>query len=378
MAEYSVKFKELSNQAAALESVGKALAGYEASLRSIAGSMDIEDSGMSAIRSAVSSCAKKVSATAQKPVAASRILIEASETYSLAEEEVYVAFGGVIEKPKTTSTAKTGAIPSKGKKTNAKWWSSFKKAITGTVDKISNFTKETVKTVGKAVKTVGTEVSRLIYENRETIWQTVKTTAKFVGATVLVTVSAASIMLGNPAGVMGVIYGVNSLASVGSDFWNISQGQNKKVGTFDLLKSGAKKAGETLGENLGAGIGYIIGGEDGAIAGEKIGRSVGGTVGTVTYELGEIVTTVAVGNTVISNSNTTFKKMKDVLNLKNSAKAYYYTEKAVDWIDDPVKQITKELTPAGKTAKEEIVKKASDKVKSFIIKKAIPKPVHQL
>ena len=219
--------------------------------------------------------------------------------------------------------------------TKSNWWDNFKSGA----NDVYNVGKNAVRATGKVVSKIQEEIGsggRL-----EGAWAAVKTTTKVIGASVLIATSAASIVLGNPMGVLGVVYGVNALIGAGSDLYHIDRGNYDKVGSVNLLKTGVQKAGEVVGENLGAGIGYIVGGDEGARTGATIGKSAGSVVGTVAYTAGGIYAAVSVGNTVVRASsgniqnslsvgNTDFTKMSQ---LTKFPKAYSYSKDTIEFVD---------------------------------------------
>lgn len=96
MAKYNIKYNDLQNQAASLQSIGKALASFESRLNSIANAMDTKDSSMAALRAQVKAC------SAQLPQLINRITVsgvavgEIGAAYLAAEKTAYGAISGLL------------------------------------------------------------------------------------------------------------------------------------------------------------------------------------------------------------------------------------------------------------------------------------------
>lgn len=252
----------------------------------------------------------------------------------------------------------TGAVVANVGNIKSRWWDKHR----GEVNTVYNVSKNVIKATGSQVSKIKEMIG--LGGRFESVWLATKTSTKIIGASVLITCSFASIALGNPAGMLGVVYGVNSFANAATDLWRIDQGNLGKVGKTNILKTAAKTAGEVVGVGIGAGVGYIEGGVEGAKTGATIGKSVGSMVGTVAYEAGDIVSKVVVGNVVIGDPTATYSKLKDVMDLGKASDTYKYAKNVVDWVDDPTKELVKKIIPKSKsdTNLGEMVEKATKKI----------------
>jgi hypothetical protein len=263
----------------------------------------------------------------------------------------------------------------------ASWWSKAGSGVASSAKNVFNFGKSAVVGAGRvvynvgkgAIKATGDVISVIKTEispggRFEGVWKAVVTTTKIISAAAFTVCAIVSIPATGPVGVLGAVYGLNSLIGAGADAWNIDQGNYDKVGKVNPLKTTLQKTSEIAGAGIGTGVGYLVGGAEGAKTGATIGKATGSVVGTLAYEAGKIYTGVKVGSTVISDSNDVYSKMKDVMKIANASKAYGYTEKAVKWINNPAEEVISVVVPKGMTETEEMVEKATKKIIEKIVK----------
>ncbi len=354
MAKYNVKYRDLQNQTASLQSIAKTLASFESRLNSIVNAMDGRNSSMASLKTQIKNAAKQIPTLTNQLNSGSTAISSISAVYLTEEKLTYsnitqiknVTMGLLIESAvvgaliNTTGVdVYTGATVANTNTTKASWWDKVKGGATA----VYNVGKKAVQATGKIVSKIQEEIG--LGGRFEGTWAAVKTTTKVIGSSVLIATSVASLALGNPTGVLGVVYGVNSLIGASADLYHIDKGNYDKVGKINLLKTGMQKAGEMVGENLGAGIGYIIGGDEGARTGATIGKSAGSVVGTIAYTAGGIYAAASVGNTVVrSNSGNITNSLvvkgteyTKISKLTKLPKTYNNTKEVIDFVDAVVK-----------------------------------------
>jgi len=430
MAKYSVKYKNLQHQADSLQSIGKTLASFESRLDSIVNAMDGKDNSMMVLKKQARSVSKQLPVLSNQITLGGAAVSSILTLYLSAEKSTYnsIAEGkGIIEdigkvanvdrlphayyhphqnldvieiSDKIRNMAlcigikKTRATVSNTKKTKVSWQDKLKNAgkaiyktganvvkagvkagkkVADAVAPVINAGKKAVKVVGNVVSKAKDYIGIGSGGPFEGLWLATKTTFKIGGACLFIVGSATSVVFGNPVGWLGAVYGANELSNAFTDMWRIDKGQYDKVGSTNVLKSVAGKVGEVAGGAVGYGLGYVLGGEDTAAAWSSSGAEIGKTAGEYTYGIVGVATKVSVGRTVIGSSKQTYSKVKDVLKVKNAGdtftSAYDIVDKAVDWIDDPAKEIIEAIIPESKsdTTKGEMAEKIVEKAIDMVV-----------
>lgn len=350
VAQYSIKYRDLLNQADSLQSIGITLASFEGRLNSIANAMDGRDSSMATLKTQLRNAAKSVPLLSNKVISCSAGVSSITAIYLNEEKTIHnniaqvksvtagsmvgnAAVGAVIG----TVGLRTGATVVSTKTTKASWWDKATSGIKSGAKAVYNVgikdVKARVEVYSKAISVIQKELGS--GGHLEGAWKAVASTTKFVSGAFLFTVSVATL---NP---LGIAYGANMLISSGHDLHQISKGNYDKVGDLNILKTFMQKTGEVVGENLGAGIGYIVGGDEGVRTGATIGKSAGSMVGSIAYTVGEIYAVASVGKTVVcaksgSINNALYVKGSEYTTIKELTKlpeAYKTAEKIIGAVD---------------------------------------------
>jgi hypothetical protein len=91
LSNYSIKYRDLQDQAASLQSIGRALASFEGRLNSIAKAMESRDGNMAALSAQTRNAAQQLPALSSRATASGIAVSAFAETYLSAERTVHDA-----------------------------------------------------------------------------------------------------------------------------------------------------------------------------------------------------------------------------------------------------------------------------------------------